>query len=201
MVVYTKTGDAGTTSLFNGNRVPKSDIRIKACGELDELSSHIGYILTLVQDDSVKELLVGIQKDLFHIMATISSAKPDVQEIQKQTKRFEKTIDKYTSKLTKLTKFILPAGNSTGAWFHILRTVCRRAERTVVECKTMQQPAFVPLSGTTAFGSTESSLRPTQAAGKLNNETINTIIAYLNRLSDLFFTLARVYNTDKEVFA
>lgn len=172
MAVYTKTGDTGTTSLFNGNRVSKSDIRIKACGELDELSSHIGYMLTLVQDDSVKKLFVGIQKDLFHIMAAISGAKPDVQEIQKQIKRFEKTIDKYSSKLPKLTKFILPAGNATSAWFHILRTVCRRAERTVVECKTMKQ---------------------------WNNETMDPIIIYLNRLSDLFFILARVYNSDKEI--
>ena len=177
MNIYTKTGDAGTTSLFSGNRVSKSDIRIKACGDLDELSSHIGYMFSFMRDDKSKELFIGIQKDLFHIMAVISGAKPDILEIQKQTKQFEKIIDKQTSKLTKLTKFILPTGNATSAWFHILRTVCRRAERTVVEYKT----------GTTA--------------GKSDNEIIDIIIAYLNRLSDLFFTLARVYNTDKEIFA
>ncbi|PIS16085.1 ATP:cob(I)alamin adenosyltransferase [Candidatus Roizmanbacteria bacterium CG09_land_8_20_14_0_10_41_9] len=187
MSIYTKTGDAGTTSLFNGNRVPKSDIRIKACGELDELSSHIGYALPLTQDVKIRGLLLKVQKNLSRTMSIISGAKLDTKEMQKQVKLFETIIDKESSTLTKLDKFILPSGSAISAWFHILRAVCRRAERAVVECKTMKQPAFVPLSGTTA--------------GKLSNETIDPIISYLNRLSDLFFILARVYNTDKEIFA
>ncbi|KKQ24484.1 MAG: Cob(I)alamin adenosyltransferase [Candidatus Roizmanbacteria bacterium GW2011_GWC2_37_13] len=164
MPIYTKTGDKGTTSLFGGKRVSKSDLQIEANGAVDELTSFVGLVTTKVKDKKTRQFLVSIQKDLYKIMSCLSGMKINLQYLDISIKGFEDKIDQLDKKLPRLNKFILPGGTEASAWFQILRVVCRRAERKVVAIKQY-----------------------------------NNIIIYLNRLSDLFFTLARFYNRGREV--
>ena len=169
MKIYTKTGDDGTTSLFDGKRVLKSSLQVKAYGSLDELSSLIGLVVVKLKNKD-KNLLIDIQKDLYKIMSILAGNNKINLELEKKVLEFEKIIDKVTKNLPLLNKFILPGGTESSAWFHILRTICRRAERNIVN--TNNRPI------------TTYSLQPT--------------LKYLNRLSDLFFTLARKYSKNKE---
>lgn len=181
MAIYTKTGDTGTTSLYAGKRTSKSDPRIEAYGSIDELSSLIGLTMAKLTQTKNRLLLGSIQKDLYQIMAYLSGAKLDLTPLKQKIKFFERNIDKIDLQLPKLTGFILPQGPEISGWFHVLRTVCRRAERQVVSL--MKLPTF--------------NFSPSLPAGRLL--TFHLIIQYLNRLSDLFFTLARKYNRQKEV--
>lgn len=168
MSVYTKTGDDGTTSLFGGKRILKSDAQVEAYGSVDELSSYIGLVSSKLKVKSEKLFLLQIQKDLYKIMACLSGAKIDVRFLDHRVKNFEKKIDEMEKKLTKLTRFILPQGNEASCLFHVVRTVCRRAERKVVNCFNRSQ---LPIT---------------------NYQLL--ILKYLNRLSDLFFIFSRWYN-------
>ena len=132
MPIYTKTGDSGETSLFGGKRVKKYDKQIEAYGSVDELSSHIGLVISRLKDKRHIELLTLIQKDLYIMMATLSGAKTELKDLKKHITIFEKDIDLIDKKLGKLTRFILPQGGEVASLFHIARTVCRRAERDVV---------------------------------------------------------------------
>lgn len=172
MAVYTRTGDKGQTSLFGGKRVSKSDRQIEAYGSIDELTSYIGLVSAKLKVQNSKLLLVEIQKDLYKIMAYLSGAKENLLYLKKRVLEFEKKIDEIENKLPKLTRFIIPGGNELSAWFHILRTVCRRAERSVV-----------------AFYNNNVSMK------QFNNEVL---VKYLNRLSDLFFVFARWHGRQKE---
>jgi cob(I)alamin adenosyltransferase len=170
MKIYTRKGDAGQTSLLNGQIVPKSNMRICAYGDVDELNSFIGLAITAV-DKELSDVLTSIQIDLFAIGAQL--ADPLYEEKKKKDKtiigeesitRFEKLIDKYEEELEPLRSFILPGGGKKAAMLHILRTVSRRAERSVVNLVSTGEK--VP----------------------------EIIIKYLNRLSDLFFVMARLQN-------
>ncbi len=165
MRIYTKTGDKGITSLYGGKRVPKSDLQIEAYGSIDELSSFVGLVANFVKSKSDKEFLVGLQKDFYKIMASLSGAKIELNFLDEEITRFEKRIDALDKKLPRLTRFILPGGNEVSAWFHILRVICRRAERKVIK----------------------------------HSQNESMIIKYLNRLSDLFFTMARLHGQGSEV--
>jgi len=169
MPIYTKTGDGGTTSLYGNQRLLKSDSRVRAYGSIDELSSFIGLVASISKKN--KNLLFIIQKDLYQIMSSLGGAKADLFFIENRVNFFEKTIDMLTKKSPPLKNFILPSGTTISCWFHILRTVCRRTERTVFSF--FNQPPIT------------------------NHKS--PVIKYLNRLSDLFFTLARHYNYKKEV--
>ena len=169
MPIYTKTGDDGTTALFGGDRVKKSDNRICAGGEIDELTSVLGWV-SISLDSDAQVLFTGIQKDLYHIMAVIAGSKQPVSQLKKQTVYFEKEIDRMEKALPKLTRFILPGGTEAASRLHVARAVCRRAERAAVY----------------VFNHDAS---PKESA---------EIIKYLNRLSDLLFTLARWYNKGRE---
>ena len=170
MKIYTKTGDSGETGLFGGERISKSSLRIEAYGTVDELNSFIGLAITEVKDAEVKDLLEKIQNQLFIVGSDLAA--PDNQKNKKHviprvTSEFyleaELSIDNFEEKLEELKNFILPGGSKAAAILHVCRTVCRRAERAVVEL----------------------------------NKTVNTgenILIYLNRLSDLFFVLARYEN-------
>jgi cob(I)alamin adenosyltransferase len=168
--IYTKTGDKGDTGLFGGGRVPKYSLRIKAYGTVDELNSFIGLAGTEVKDTDVEALLVKIQNELFTIGSNLAS--PGIEnkknnKIPDGTESFiidaENAIDKFEEKLEPLKNFILPGGSKGAALLHICRTICRRAERQVVELKS--------------------------------KEIVNdNIVIFLNRLSDLFFVLARHEN-------
>ena len=173
MSIYTRTGDKGTTSLFGGKRVSKSDPQVEAYGSVDELTSYLGLVNSQLVTRESKLFLTEVQKDLHKIMAYLSGAKTDLKFLKKRVKDFEKQIDRLDKKLPKLTRFILPGGNQLSAWFHILRVTCRRSERSVVKYFTSLSQPYT--------------LYPNPL-----------VIKYLNRLSDLFFTLARFYNKGKD---
>jgi cob(I)alamin adenosyltransferase len=169
--IYTKTGDNGSTGLFGGGRVPKSHPRVDAYGEVDELNSTIGLAMAIEPLDRIDAVLTPIQHDLFAIGALLAT--PDREKMQRQLEKakiddariaeLERAIDAGDDELEPLKAFIMPGGTRKAAALHVARTVCRRAERRVVD-----------LAGT--------------------EELPAVIVIYLNRLSDLLFTLARVAN-------
>jgi cob(I)alamin adenosyltransferase len=152
MRIYTKTGDGGTTGLFGGGRVAKDDARVSAYGDVDELNSAIGVARATEPVDFSDELLASIQRDLFSIGGHLAT--PDPEKVKKALADAE---------LPALRAFVLPAGTPKAAALHLARTVCRRAERSVVH---LAAAADVP----------------------------PLFLVYLNRLSDLLFTLARLAN-------
>lgn len=188
MPIYTRTGDLGETSLFGGKRVPKSEPLVDVYGSIDELNSWVGLILSNFQYtisntqslDSIKEiicLLISIQEDLFTIGSVFAGWRQgDLTQLLTRVKEMEDQIDAMEKDLTPLTNFILPGGSIHGASVHIARGVCRRIERIVV--------GF--------FRSTKVDVR-FQAGEK------EAILTYLNRLSDLFFVLARFINKKEQV--
>jgi cob(I)alamin adenosyltransferase len=166
MPIYTKTGDRGTTALYGGKRVSKSDPQVEAYGTVDELSSFIGLTGSKLTDKADKEFLIDIQKDLYLLMANLSGAKTDLKPLEEKITGFERKIDELDKTLSKLTKFIIPCGSENASWFQVLRVLTRRAERKVIGLKL---------------------------------EEFAIPVKYLNRLSDLFFTMARSYNRDQEI--
>jgi len=137
MKIYTKTGDNGTTALFGGRRLPKSDPQVVAYGSVDELTSFIGLLLAKITSESDKKFLTDIQKDLYIIMSSLSGASIHSSVLKEKVIQLEKKIDEIELKLPKLIRFILPQGSETTALSHIARTVCRRAEREVVKVKSL----------------------------------------------------------------
>ncbi|MFQ5839225.1 MAG: cob(I)yrinic acid a,c-diamide adenosyltransferase [Candidatus Methylomirabilales bacterium] len=171
MKIYTKTGDGGETGLFDGTRVAKDHPRVEAYGDIDELNAVIGTALAFLEDGQLREILVGIQKDLFALGAELADPraeeKPHKEKARLTDERvrdLEAIIDTCESELVSLRHFILPGGSQAGAILHLARTVCRRAERRIV-----------------ALGEAGVRIKP-------------VLLAYVNRLSDLFFVLARVAN-------
>jgi len=171
MKIYTKTGDAGTTGLFGGGRVPKDDARVDAYGDVDELNAVIGAARATGPMPRVDEVLVSVQRDLFAIGALLAT--PDVAKMHAHLEKaridetriseLENAIDACDNELEPLKAFIIPGGTPKAAALHVARTVCRRAERKVVH---LEHSVELP---------------------KLT-------VVYLNRLSDLLFSLARVAN-------
>jgi cob(I)alamin adenosyltransferase len=129
--IYTRTGDAGTTGLGDGKRVSKDSLRVHTMGEVDELNAVIGILLTEALPQDIEALLTGVQHDLFDLggeicipgMALISAA---------QVERLETELDRLNEDLEPLKDFILPGGSRAAAYAHLARTVCRRAERSIV---------------------------------------------------------------------
>jgi cob(I)alamin adenosyltransferase len=163
--VYTRTGDAGETSLVGGKRVGKDDARVEAYGDVDETNSAIGFARSVLEDPELDGVLAAIQNDLFTLGGDLASPEsvqvPRVEDAL--IERLEQEAERFLAELTPLREFILPGGSQPGAALHVARTVARRAERRVV-----------------ALARAES----------INPRTI----VYLNRLSDLLFILARVAN-------
>ncbi len=134
--IYTKRGDFGETDLFGGGRIKKSNQRIKAYGTVDELTSILGFASSLTKILVIKQAIEEIQNELYILMSDLATPKQNlkIKRINKEnTKRLENTIDGIEKYLPKLTKFILPSGSPSGSAIHYARTVCRRAEREVVE--------------------------------------------------------------------
>ena len=138
MKIYTKTGDIGETSLFGGKRVSKAALRIESYGTIDELNAFIGFLHSRMTSPDVPSVLRQIQDRLFTIGSSLAADPdqahtilPDVCEEDVQL--LESEIDRMDSQLPPLRNFILPGGHSDSAWCHILRTICRRAERRCVE--------------------------------------------------------------------
>lgn len=170
--IYTKRGDTGQTDLFGGNRVRKDALRVAAYGDVDELNATIGVAAASGCDDLLLGWLRQIQSALFDLGASLATPDPDHRMKvgvlgvgDRDTERLEQWIDGLEDGLEPLKTFILPGGSPSAAAFHVSRTVCRRAERSVVM-----------LAGTPGESVEQSSLR------------------YLNRLSDLLFVMARHEN-------
>jgi cob(I)alamin adenosyltransferase len=138
MKIYTKTGDQGETSLLGGTRVLKSDRRIETYGTVDELNSFIGLIADLDPDKERTALLRNIQSRMFTIGSSLAAEndrakdfKPDLEEID--ITQLETAIDEMNTVLPSMTNFIIPGGHQLISTTHVARTVCRRAERRVIE--------------------------------------------------------------------
>ena len=145
MKIYTRTGDAGETSLFGGTRVLKSDPRIDAYGTVDELNALIGAARAASPASSIDALLASVQSDLFDVGAQLASPGSsrftgvDASRIT----ALENAIDEMERELAPLTSFILPGGSPAAAQLHIARTVCRRAERLVVALGDISTPTTI----------------------------------------------------------
>jgi cob(I)alamin adenosyltransferase len=171
MKIYTKTGDDGSTGLFGGGRVPKSDPRIECCGTVDELNATVGLAAASISPDAGELVLTlhAVQGDLFVIGAHLATPQDDRNRSALppldggMSARLEGQIDAAEALLTPLRQFILPGGTETAARLHLARTVCRRAERRLVDFAA-------------------------------NHPVDPTILIYLNRLSDWLFVQARLAN-------
>lgn len=153
MKIYTKTGDRGQTSLFTGKRVMKNNDFIEALGTVDECNSTLGIAISLMQENinllKVKQQLETIQHTLFDVGAAIATPRTEALNSKIEKTRFddegitilEKWIDEMENELPKLHAFILPGGHPCGATLHLARSICRRAERTIVP---LNQQADVP---------------------------------------------------------
>lgn len=143
MKIYTKTGDTGQTSLYGGKRLSKADLRVEAYGTLDELNSWLGLIKDEIHGTHIKDLLKEIQDRIFTISSHIASDPekemplPDIFE--QDISLLETEIDKMTEHLEPLKFFILPGGHRKVSEIHIVRTVCRRAERMIVSLSEQSQ--------------------------------------------------------------
>ena len=169
MRIYTKTGDEGDTALFDGTRVSKTDPRVSAYGEVDELNAWLGLARAHAPGAAIDEVLGGVQRDLFALGAMLADpAHKIASRVEKASltpedvTRLEQAIDRFEADLPPLRRFILAGGSPAGAFLHLARAVCRRAERGIV---SLGRDAVAPV-----------------------------VIVYVNRLSDLLFVLARAAN-------
>ncbi len=168
MKVYTKTGDTGETSLFGGKRVKKYNLRIESYGTVDELNSYLGVIRDQHKHEGIEATLVNIQNRLFTVGSELA-ADPDKKNLEtpkldeEDILFLEKEIDGMTDELEPMRFFILPGGDLVASHCHVARTICRRAERRVIELQDAEQNVDM------------------------------RIVEYLNRLSDYLFTLARYF--------
>jgi len=170
--IYTRTGDDGSTGLVDGSRLAKSDLRVRAYGDVDETNSVIGLVRLHLENRHLDDMLSRIQNDLFDLGADLATPLPAKGEadseyalrmVKTQTERLEKELDSLNEDLEPLTSFVLPGGHPPAAYLHQARTVCRRAERVCVAL------------------SEEADINP-QA------------LTYLNRLSDFLFVAGRWAN-------
>jgi cob(I)alamin adenosyltransferase len=129
--IYTRTGDDGSTGLADGTRTAKDSARIEAIGEIDELNSLIGMVLSLEPGESVESCLIDIQHDLFNLGAELSLP-GNAMLTPHDVKRLERILDGFNKDLPPLKEFILPGGGAAAATCHLARSVCRRAERSLV---------------------------------------------------------------------
>jgi cob(I)alamin adenosyltransferase len=167
--IYTRTGDSGETGLFDGTRVLKSDARVGAYGDVDELNAWLGLAAASGLDPALASGLERIQRDLFAVGARLADPAHRIADRVTKTAvapddiaRLESWIDELEAELPPLRRFILAGGSPAGAALHVARTVCRRAERAIV-------------------GLGPESVEP-------------GVITYINRLSDLLFVMARAAN-------
>jgi cob(I)alamin adenosyltransferase len=167
--IYTRKGDAGTTALGGGQRVPKDAPRVSTYGTVDELNSHLGVVLAASPAPRLVRELERIQNELFHLGSDLcflesDKARLDLPQIEaRHVEALERLMDELNATVGPLENFVLPGGTPAAAALHVARTVCRRAEREVIALA--------------------------------REEAIGThVVAYLNRLSDALFVMARYDN-------
>lgn len=169
MKIYTRTGDRGETALYGGPRVRKNDLRIEVYGAVDELNALLGVARSQVLPSGIDTLLVRLQNELFDLGGELASPDPDARQTRFVTgdriAALEAVIDEYEARLEPLNQFILPGGTPGAATLHLARTVCRRVERRLVTL--VEDPRY---------------------------RIASEVVAYVNRLSDLLFVLARAVN-------
>ena len=176
--IYTRTGDDGTTALGSGERRPKYDLRIGAYGTVDETNAAIGVVRLHLSDapdlpaSGLDAMLGLIQNDLFDLGADLAVPQRDgkaerLRVLASQVERLERDIDALNAPLAPLTSFVLPGGTPAAAYLHLARTICRRAERMMVEL-----------------------------AAKPNEPVSDAAIQYMNRLSDFLFVASRSVNNN-----
>lgn len=170
MKIYTKTGDKGTTSLFDNNRVDKDSIRVESYGTIDELNSTLGFARNFIEDEEIQEIIFNIQRELFDVAGELATKDreqfPEKIE-ESHIEKLEEIIDNYLDKMTEeeKSKFIVPGSNKGSSALHMARTICRRAERRITTLS--------------------------------REEKINPVLQkYVNRLSDVIYTLARYTETN-----
>lgn len=170
--IYTRQGDDGTTALGSGERRPKHDLRVAAYGTADELNAVLGVArLHTAGEPDVDAMLARIQNDLFDLGADLcvpqadADARSRLRLAASQVERLEQEIDAMNAALAPLRSFVLPGGTAAAAHLHLARTVCRRAERLIVELAGRDGEAVTP-----------------------------AVIQYVNRLSDFLFVAARYMN-------
>jgi cob(I)alamin adenosyltransferase len=167
--IYTRTGDDGDTGLFDGSRVAKSDARVAAYGDVDELNAWLGLARVDVVDHQLSDMIEAVQRDLFALGARLADpARKIADRVTKAVvtaediSRLENWIDELEAELPPLRRFVLAGGSRAGASLHVARTICRRAERAMV---SLGRDAYEP-----------------------------ELLVYVNRLSDLLFVMARTAN-------
>lgn len=166
MKIYTRTGDDGSTSLYSGERVSKTSLRVEACGTVDELNSAIGAARAASPTAASQNSLATIQYKLFSLGADLATSgnEPGASRIKPADATWLETeIDRMVAELPPLRNFILPGGTAPAAQIHLARAICRRAERTVVNLSESE-------------------------------EISKDVLRFLNRLSDFLFILARYEN-------
>ena len=136
--IYTRTGDQGTTGLGDGSRISKDSVRVDAYGEVDELNSVIGLLLSEAPGDDIGALLTDIQHRLFDLGGELSIPGHRILA-EAHVAHLEATLDGFNADLPPLKEFILPGGSRAAAWCHLARTVCRRAERRVVTLMVQEE--------------------------------------------------------------
>jgi cob(I)alamin adenosyltransferase len=164
--IYTRGGDAGQTSLGDGSRVSKLDLRLAAYGTVDELNASLGVVLAAELPDELRPVLERVQNELFDVGADLSvpmGREGRLRVAQSQIDRLETDCDRFNADLPELRSFVLPGGTPASAGLHVARTICRRAERETL--RAAQEHELDPLTA-----------------------------IYLNRLSDRLFVLARAAN-------
>lgn len=166
MKIYTKTGDNGQTSLYDGTRVDKDNIRVESYGTLDELNSYIGLCINYAENDD-KKILRDIQIKLFSISGELATKNNQYKNIvvEDDIKILENIIDDYIQKIDKMDAFIVPGTSIISSNLHIARTICRRAERRILTLSKMEN--INPL-----------------------------LIKYINRLSDTLYVIARYHENE-----
>lgn len=163
MNIYTRTGDKGTTSLFDNKRVAKDHIRVESYGTVDELVSFLGLAKNYMDDSEIYDLIQEVQNKLFTVATNLATEDKDKVKhhiVEEDIKLLEDNIDKYMGKIGNPTGFIVPGSGIKSGYLHVCRTICRRAERRII---TLSSQADVdPL-----------------------------VVKYVNRLSDLIYAIAR----------
>lgn len=170
-LIYTRTGDAGKTSLVGGMRVSKTHVRLEAYGTVDELNANLGVLVASVEDDNIREFLLYIQHKLFSLGAYLATDQSTTdlhvasQISAEAVARLERAIDELDASLPPLKAFILPGGALAASFCHVCRTVCRRAERRILALEEHE-----------------------------NCEIDAEVKQFVNRLSDYLFILSRKLN-------